>query len=295
MIKLSPEILARYQAPEAEHTTRPPLWQNYLGVHTPSDFFPGHTELAGVCMNRIPDPDDMIHAGWVEYAALLYAIETAGSTLAVGELGAAWGPWVSAAGVVGRRTGRFDRIDLVAVEASPRKHKRLAMHLAENGLVDGPNMRVRPLCGAAWTQADTLRFPDDEGLSLDDIGAAVTNTESDIRGKSLGMRDVPAFGFDEIFEGMGMIDFAHFDVQGAEEDIIPAWLDRLNERVRIMLIGTHARHIEVQLFELLSGAGWRLLHAQPCEYSYNENASSTVGMTTRDGDYIWANPRLHSV
>jgi FkbM family methyltransferase len=294
MIRIEPSILQRFAAPSEELVARSPLWVNYLGVQTPSDFFPAHQFLPGARMSQIPFPDDMIHAGWTEYASLLYAIETAGDTLSVGELGAAWGPWVSAAGVVGRRLGRFSKIDLVAVEASPRKHLRLTQHLLENGLVDSDTMRVRPLSGAAWTQNDVLRFPSDESLSLEDIGAAVTKSEHDIRGHQMEMRDVAAFGFEDIFSGMDIVDLVHFDVQGAEEDIIPAWLEQLNQRVRIMLVGTHARHIEEKLFKVLTQAGWKLLHVTPCQYGYNPNATSIVGMTTRDGDYIWANPRLHN-
>jgi FkbM family methyltransferase len=257
---------------------------NWLGVRSPADFFAGQPRLAGASLRSIPDPDDGIHASWAEYAALLYAIETAGDTLTVAELGAAWGPWVSAAGVVGRRLGRFKHIDLVAMEASSRKHARLKAHLSENGLLDGIGLRVRTICGAAWSRNETLRFPDDEGLAVDDIGAAAGMSDRDIRGGQKRMRDVPAFGFDTLFSHVGVIDYMHFDVQGAEELIIPDWLERLCEKVRVMLVGTHARHIQEALIETLSAAGWRLTHAEPCVYTVNPGCSSAAGMTTRDGE-----------
>jgi hypothetical protein len=65
-----------------------------------------------------------------------------------------------------------------------------------------------------------------------DHGGAGSLTGVEYRGKSLEMRDVPAYGLDSICSYLdGVIDLGHWDVQGAELRIAQAFKDFLDRRV----------------------------------------------------------------
>ena len=79
----------------------------------------------------------------------------------------------------------------------------------------------------------------------------------------------------------------HVDIQGGEEQLIPACMPFLLDRVAYMLIGTHSRQIEGILFDCLLKAGWKLEIERPALLNLD-----TKPVVTVDGVQGWRNLKL---
>lgn len=264
-------------------------WTNFLGLHTKVDLFPADVErFTGRYISELPINGDGVYGPAAEYAAVLTAIEAKGddrSSFSAIELGAGWGPWISAAGVVCKRLG-FERIHLVGVEAADDKANSMVAHLERNGLTG------RVLRGAAWHEDTTVYFPK---IAMEDYGGAATNQKEgpDYRGSTHETVAVPAFSLQTICQGLDRVDFAHWDVAGAELPIAERSKDFLNAKFSHLFIGTHSRKIEGDLLELFHQLGWDLLHFDPCHFQYDRAKPTVVSMTLNDGCMLWRNPRLN--
>lgn len=268
-------------------------WTNFLGLHTRTDLFSWADEFKGRFVSELPLNGDGVYGPAQEYAAVLTAIDAKGDdrrSFSAIELGAGWGPWISAAGVVCKRLG-FERINLVGVEADAEKADTMERHLAMNGLVKGP-VTSRVLRGAAWYEDTTVYWP--KTLAMVDYGGAATTHESgpDYRGIEQETIAVPALSLETICAGLDRIDFAHWDVAGAELPIAERSKDLLNEKFWHIFIGTHSRKIEGDLLELFHGMGWELLHFDPCHFQWDKSKPTLISMTLNDGCMLLRNPRL---
>ena len=283
------EVLERHRIPPDQLTVEEGCWTNFLGIKTRADLYPAAFPHSGKALPGLPIPGDGVFAGAAEYAAVLQAVESAPdhSRLVVVELGAAHGPWITTAGVVGKRLG-FGRIELVGVEASARKVELMKEHLARNGVT------AKAIYGAAWWRDTVLQFPAD--VSQDDYGAAVLPEASlhDYRGRAYAMKRVPAYSVSTICADLGVIDYMHWDLQGAEGDVAVHSRDFLNERVRHVFIGTHSRSIEGILAEMFFRMGWELLLEQPCQFRFDPSVPTLEGMVAVDGEQFWRNPGLRA-
>ena len=90
-------------------------------------------------------------------------------------------------------------------------------------------------------------------------------------------------------ENCSRIDLLHVDIQGGEVNLVKGSLDFLNASVAMMLIGTHSRQIEGELFDILLKAGWVLEVERPAILSVGSKVYTRV-----DGVQLWRNPRLIS-
>jgi hypothetical protein len=279
--------------PDEIVTTPEGSWTNFLGLHTRTDLFPNAEHLAGQYVFDLPLNGDGVYGPAAEYAAVLAAIDAKGddrANFSAIELGAGWGPWISAAGVVCKRLG-FKQIDLVGVEADKEKAARMAEHLAANGLSKAP-VHSKVLRGAAWHEDTTVFFPRE--LAIADYGGAATAKKDgpDYRGVDLATEATPAYSLETICRGLGKIDFAHWDVAGAEWEIADRSRDFMNTRMHHIFIGTHTRKIEGNLLELFFQLGWDLLQHDPCYYQYDREKPSLEAMTLHDGCMFFRNPRF---
>lgn len=290
---LDHSLLEKYIATDWQ---RPPEhhWTNFLGLHTDTRLFHEKDALAGQMVTRVPIPDDGVYGGSVEYIALLTSIDErlkagANSFTAI-ELGAGWGPWISAAGVVCKKNG-IDNISLVAVEADKDKAAALGRHLETNGL-SSARINSKIMCGAAWNEDTTLYFP--KSLPMHDWGAgpSAEKKDKDYRGFQYETDEIPAYSLETICAGLDVVDFSHWDLQGAEWPVASSSVDLLKAKFRYLFIGTHSRKIEGDLLGLFHGMGWDLLHHSPCAYTYDRERPSLEGMTTTDGSMFFRNPHI---
>ena len=268
-------------------------WVNYAGLITDASLFPNGDNLSGKWINLPPIPDDSCYGTSTEHFAVLSAIDRAinkqQKSFNMIELGAGWGPWVSLAAVVGKN--KFDTIELVAVEADDLKFSTLKNHFERNGITSQPNIKSIFLQGAAWHTDTQLKFP---RISLHDYGAAASESTSEYRGNNeLAWIDVKGYSLDSISSNLeGVIDIAHWDVQGAEYEIASSSVELIQNRFRSIQIGTHSRLIEGLLFKLFHDIKWDILYHQPCIMKYSRSAPSLEAMNQRDGEIYAVNPSL---
>jgi len=280
------DLLSRYRTDALG--VEPGCFTNWLGLKTDAGLFDYGEHLRGRVLADLPIPDDRAYGTEWEYASLLTAIEEAaprGRFTAV-ELGAGWGPWISAAGKVCQRLGVGD-VTLVGVEADEGRMELMAQHMRRNGLT------ARLIHGAAWSEDTRLKFPK---IHVEDHGAAVSETgdhaDPDYRGLPQQYQEAPAFGLATICQGLGVIDYMHWDIQGAELRVFESSIALLNDRARHLFIGTHSRPIEGRLIEHFYQQGWDVVYHNPCQFTFDRSKPTIEGMTTRDGEIVARNPRL---
>lgn len=282
-------LLDRHRAAPELLRSEPGRFTNWLGLSTRADLFPGATGLDGAVFADAPIPDDRVYGGAAEYCALLSAIEAAPRDRFVAvELGAAWAPWISAAGIVCAREGRED-IRLVGVEACGQKVEVARQHLSHNGL---DALRPRVLQAAAWSEDTTLWFPRAPALADYGARASIDAAEMDYRGLPVDSEPVKAMSVETICEGLDTVDYMHWDIQGAEEPVAQQAIAFLTGRVRQICIGTHSRRIEGVLLELFHRHGWVMLWERACGFHYDPGKPSVEGMTHTDGEQVWRNPLI---
>ena len=81
-------------------------------------------------------------------------------------------------------------------------------------------------------------------------------------------------------------------MQGDESAICRAAIGDLTERVKRIIIATHSRKHDGDIFELFAGAGWILEHEKPTRFRFWPKHASLEAMTTHDGTQVWRNPVL---
>ena len=227
----------------------------------------------------------------VEWIALTKTVERAEKRFVMAELGAAWGPWIAAGALLARRR-EIEEIRLVAVEADDERYGRIAEHLEDNGLSDLP---LRALHGIAAPKSGWAQFPvlDD---SAHDMGpSAIFTEERPQEGRQMDRRGIEypyvlkrAFSLEEIFADEPRFDAVHFDVQGAELEILESGIDLVDQRCAHLIIGTHSREIEGGIARLMMDRGWLLENERPCTLLHGKFGPAS----DRDGTQLWKNPKL---
>ena len=287
------EWLRQFAAsPDEMLLTDPECYTNWLGLQTDASMFNSAEQLRGRVFPQLPVPSDGVYGHDAEYTSLLTAIEGAPNRerFTAIELGAGWGPWISAVGVVCKRRG-VKEINLVGVEAHDAKFEMMREHMTRNGLLNVNGVNTKLMLGAAWKEDTELHFPK---ISVKDHGAAATDSpgETDYRGNAAEHVAVKAYSVPTICEGLGRIDYMHWDIQGAELATARASIDFLEKNVGYLFIGTHSRAIEGHLLELFYERKWDVVHQKPCVFSYSLHAPSIEAMTQDDGEIFVRNPHL---
>ena len=282
------DLFQRYAHPS---NPSPGKITSFLGIKTTTEFVPWSGLLSGTVIQGIPIPNDQVSADAIEYCALLDSLEAAPSgSFTMVELGASYGPWICAAGVLAKRTRRSG-ITLVAVEASPFMSDLIPRHLAENEITSDI-ADVRIFNGAISAQQGALYFPK-VSSARENGGQAVDNPPDDFDyvGRRVEYEPVRAYALSDVLPD-ATVDLLHVDIQGSEVAVIRANSSLLNDCVRAVFVAAHGRKIEGELLELFHSNGWILLRERPARFSYRKDLSTIVGWTTRDGGQYWRNPRL---
>jgi hypothetical protein len=283
-MQLDLDLLRRCAAPARELTDGSDYCTDWLGVKT-------DVKLLGIPADRrdVPSAADR---NCYEYASLLTAIDRAHEQkrFTMVELGAGWGPWISAAGVVCRRRA-FQEVNLIGVEADAGRCRLMQCHLSRNQLLDTPNVNCRVLHGAAWTTDGTVYFPAIDPLKDHGAAVSVTAAERDYRGRPLEHIAVPAYSLSTICDGFETIDYMHWDIQGAEATLASSASEFLDKSVKYLYIGTHNLEIEGQLMKFFYEHHWEVLHYEPWRFRFDRAAPSFDAMGLRDGE-IFARNRL---
>lgn len=275
-------LMRKYAAPTL--TPTPGLITNAYGVRINPKYFPNLLKgREGV--EPIPIPANW-HADIAEFGAAFRAIEIAADQFTVVELGCGWGCWLNITGVVAKRLGK--RVKLIGVEGDighiEFAHESLTLNgfsadefSVHHGVASGRSgialFPKQEVPGEAWGLEPLFNVPEDRADELIRSGGYQ-------RLRQIPLSDILPADTDRI-------DLLHIDIQGGEVPLITESITFLRERVVSMLIGTHSRQIEGELFSLLLNSDWVLEVERPAVIAIGQSITTLV-----DGVQFWRNARL---
>lgn len=269
---------------------------NFLGVFTSLEFFAWYEPKTGFINNKLPFPDDGLHAEAIEYVALCKSFELAPKKpdFTAIELGASFGPWVTAAAKICERLNCSAQ--MTAVEPTSSGIKMMEKHLKENG-IGMPNVRINIVKGCVSDFDGEAFFPacqvdQDNGGQVSDADLSV-----DYRGLSIPHEKTPVISLKSILKDYKRVDFMHIDIQGTETVLFQnkETLDIIDKKVGLFFCARHSRKAEAAILDGMKGRNWILYRERPCKYIFDYRKPHIEGMTIRDGGMIFINKNVISV
>ena len=125
------------------------------------------------------------------------------------------------------------------------------------------------------------------------MGGAVwtlPGTDVDYRGAHLTHVDVPTVSIADLLAAPELTDLLHIDVQGVEFDLVEPASHVIQQKVRLMAIGTTDRLTEGRLQQHFLPRGWGLAIDDPCTAVFTMTHPTLAGFTVQDGTQLWENP-----
>lgn len=274
----APALVRRYAVtdlePDPEHAT------NFLGVRIPTRVHPAILDGMRNSVEGIPIPANW-HADLAEFAAALRAVDSAGETFRMLELGCGWGCWMNITGKAARNTGRDVR--LVGIEGDTGHIGFARETLGVNGL-DGERSRL--VHGVAGAKDGQALFPHqgsgDNSWGLEPV---FYPSPADIEKMRETHQLLDVHTLKSLSEGE-TFDLLHIDIQGGEFDFVESCIEDIDAHVRHMVVGTHSRLIEGRLMDLMLARGWVLEIDRPAIFSRNGNQDCILAI---DGVQGWRN------
>ena len=236
---------------------------------------------------------------------MLEAVESAGDTFSMVELGAGYGRW-SVRGFLAARQRGINRIRIIAVEAEPQHAAWLRRCLEINGMT-GPLISVEE--AAVSVCAGESYFAVKQPQNIEPFQAREWYGQFMFPRHALGQETgecynghpayalanewtavrVPTITLSHLLSGESVVDIVDMDIQSEEAAVVASSIADLTEKVKRLHIGTHSPEIEVTLTEVLTRAGWICLRSYPC----NSVTQTPFGMVVfQDGLQSWINPSL---
>jgi FkbM family methyltransferase len=266
------------------------------------DFLGGRTRVSSLWRNArqldgqllgLPIPGDY-HAEAPEWIGVLKSVRSAGESWVGMELGAGFGPWVVAGGNAARLRGITD-IRLCAVEADAQHFEFLQQHFRDNGFDPIVHKLIHAAVGVAagtalWPVIDDAR--EDWGLRPVPRNASVAVPTDYLGRKWAKTVPVAIVSMADLIEAEPVWSMVHIDVQGNEVEICQSCVEKLNQRVHWLIVGTHSRKLDGDMVQLMHAAGWTLENEKPCKFNFSQGATSLEAMILVDGIQVWSNPRF---
>ncbi|MEX3941242.1 class I SAM-dependent methyltransferase [Paraburkholderia sp. BR10937] len=263
----------------------PGFQTNWLGVLVDPKIFSFLADQGGK-LEQFPLPANW-HADIAEWASALHAVELSRpDSFTMIELGCGWGCWMNNMGVAAKRTGR--KVHVIGIEGDEGHVEFAREALARNGFSSDEYTLHR---GIAAASDGTALFPRQEHPGHSWGSAPVFNATQAQQDQAVasGSHDLlPMISLEAAIAGRDRIDLLHIDIQGGEADLIEACLPILNEKLAYLLIGTHSKHIEGRLYDILSPTDWVIEMERPAFYQVN-NRKPELAV---DGVQAWRNPRF---
>jgi ubiquinone/menaquinone biosynthesis C-methylase UbiE len=254
------EVMRRHADPAVRPS--PGFATNFLGVRIPPEVFPQVLQQAAGQVEPIPIPANW-HADIAEWAGTLRAVDLAGRTFRMVELGCGWGCWMANTGVAARRSGRD--VEVVGIEGD-RGHVAFATEVMR---LNDLEQSSRIVHGIAAPEAGRALFPvADDPSNTWGSEPIIDPSDDDVRRATEGGTHVllDAVPLRDLAGG-GALDLLHIDIQGGEADFVRANMNDISAHVRYVVVGTHSREIEGDLIAQFLAAGWSLEIERPCIFA----------------------------
>jgi FkbM family methyltransferase len=175
-----------------------------------------------------------------EWVDVLEAVEAAGETFTMIELGAGWGRWIVLAAIAARSIGKQVGT-LTAVEAEPDHYAWTRQQFLDNGFDPGDHMLIRAAaageegacafytgCADAWYGQSIAPGVRPTTPELGGEGDAAVRCERMME----TVQQVPQVTLQSILRRYGSVDVLHSDIQGSELEVIEAAIEELTAKVR---------------------------------------------------------------
>ncbi len=278
------EVMRRHAATGL--VPNPQRLTNFLGVLIDPRFFPSLLDNRAGEVEGVPIPANW-HADIAEWGAALRAVDLAGDSFTVIELGCGWGCWLNNTGVAARRLGK--RPQLIGVEGDKGHLAFARQSTAENGFGSD---QVTLHHGIAAARGGVALFPRQHQAGEQWGLEAVFGASAEQRQQAAAAgshEELPMVALHDLAAPHARIDLLHIDIQGGEATLIEEALPQLREKVAYIVVGTHSRPIEGRIMDTLHKAGWLLEIERPAILDMHHNGQRVVV----DGVQGWRNPALH--
>ncbi|MGH7084412.1 MAG: hypothetical protein ACREFN_05405 [Acetobacteraceae bacterium] len=276
-------------------------WSDWLGVRTRAEIWIfDHEDPEASNRERrespaLPTADEDV----VDWIPLIDSVSASAGTFVMAELGTGWGRWLSAGAFAARQLGLDYR--LYGVEAEPAHFAWTERHFRENALDPQRYTVVQAAVsdreGACWFRVGNPAEWYGQSIvperAVDPVVSVNTALGSEIVIGDSRLRRVRCLDLRAVLRDLPIVDYMHLDIQEAEADFLGAHPDLLDQRVRMVNIGTHLAEIEDRLRRLFSRLGWRSLYDVPLGTvtRLKVGAQPAKRVEFQDGVQVWRNER----
>jgi FkbM family methyltransferase len=254
---------------------------DFIGVTTRCAFLPpAYATWSGTVGGPPGAPGGPMHDE-AEWVGTLRSVLEAKDEMTVVELGAGWAPWLVACVVAGKKVG-LKKYTLVGVEGDPGHNAFARQHFIDNGIDPDAHQLIEAVVGVKDGVATFPRHTDPRN----NYGAEASYVGS---GDTAEMVRVRCIGLETLLSNLPIVDILHCDIQGSEGEVLSSAAKIMDQRVRRIVIGTHAREVEATLHTVFSTLGWKLEHDSACEMTQLPSGRLVLGL---DGAQVWKNQKL---
>lgn len=273
----------RYQGPG-----RAGFVTNFLGVQTRCVLQQPLLPFDGA-VEGYPEPVGSTQGETAEWLGTLKAVQEAGSTFRLLELGAGYGPWMAITHKAAELRGVKD-VHVYGVEGDAHHVEFMRTNMVDNGIEPEQNTIIH---GAIGTEDGVAYWAvEDEPGSV--YGGRPVNADGSnyLGDKRQNVVEVPVIGINGLLQRESLWDLLHIDIQGGEGEVCRAGIEEMTRRVRRVVIGTHSRIQDGIVMEAFHKAGWTLENEKPTITIWNDIIPTVEGMTLVDGVQVWRNSKV---
>jgi hypothetical protein len=278
---------------------------NFLGVHIPQDvdarrnskeYWSGRSAVHFQDDKSMPDPT---HEDYYEYLDLLEAIDNGPrNQFIMVEVGAGYGRWMlNAAHALSRhRFKRYTSFHLIGFEADNERSKMLVKLMQINKIENFKLICKVVVSPDVYMQGENINFAINKndaskfgGMIIDPVLEVASGRPQMTDTDWMKIEKLPVCNMAEELSDFEVIDFMNFDIQNAEISVIPAYIDFLTQRVKMVHVGTHSKMADETVAKSFLSSGW----IPRWQFPWRSTISNEYGQVNfRDGIQSFENPRV---
>jgi len=278
-----------------------PGWQvNGIGIRTRESF----SDQSDWNVKFIPTEKPHFNEAYFEWIDVLTAVLNARGHFRMIEVGAGYGPWLTIAGVALKQISKMS-FQLVGIEAETNRFNWMKQHFLDNGLELKGHCFYRGVVNASGSEvwfdvgdsdksygATILRGNNIPTLFTHGFRGWMSFLTQRKRLRKMGAirpERVKAYRFSKILKKYPKIDFVDMDIQGTEGEVVSESILELNQKVKMIHIGTHNNAVEEFLFNIFTNYGWENVW----NFKNGKVHSTPYGdIKFSDGVQTWINPNI---
>jgi len=279
---------------------------DFLGFRVRHEFSDGFQSRSCLEVTGSLPPVDESYFEWIDL--LLSVARSKNNHYTALELGAGYGRWAIRGALAARQRG-IAKIKIGMAEADPAHMAWLRQTLRDNGISAEQSIvyecAVSDRDGTAYLAVAQSQVIDEHtpqrwfGQFIVRHASVCGKAGALYYGHELLQLDLDGMAVEvwrcdiaRILKDYEEIDFLDMDVQGEEARIVAGGIEQMNQKVKLLFIGTHGSELEFELKQVLWTNGWILIR----DYPWHQVSPTPFGeVSFDDGVQTWVNPRRASV